>query len=71
MAVCLDNTYTNMGYRNSIKVCMLRKNPNCFIAGCRYHLSLADAYSGATGLEVEDQVVDVYYYFKKAHNEQV
>ena len=61
----------NMGCRNSIKVCVLRKNPDCFIAGCNCHLSSLcfkrpDAYSGATGLEVEGHGVNIHYYFNKS-----
>ena len=69
MAVGLDNTATHMGCRNYINVCVLRKNVNCFIAGCNGHLfhlaasKGADAYSGTTGLEVEGYVVDAYYFF--------
>ena len=72
MAVCLDNTATYMGCRNYINVRVLRKNANCFIAGCNWHLfHLAaskgtDAYSGTTGLEAEGYIVDAYYYFLKS-----
>lgn len=50
VAVGLDNTATNMGCNNSVKVCVLGKNPNCFIAGCNCHLSHLAASKGADAL---------------------
>ena len=72
VAVGLDNTASNMGCNNSIKVRILQKNSKCFIDGCNCHLSHIDAskgvgaYSSVTGFDVEDHEVDVYYYFNKS-----
>ena len=72
VAVGLDNTAVNMGCNNSIKVRVLEKNSNCFIAGCNCHLlhlaasKGADAYYQVTGFDVEDHSVDIYYYFSKS-----
>ena len=58
--------------KNSIKTCVLEKNPNSFIAGCNCHLSHlaaakgADAFSSVTGFDIEDHEVDIYYYFSKS-----
>ena len=34
----LDNTSVNMGCRNSIKTCILKKNPATYIMGCPCHI---------------------------------
>lgn len=70
VSVGLDNTYCNMGNKNSLKTRILEKNSSCFVAGCNCHLvhSAAgkgeQAYSDISGFDCEDHQVDLYYFFK-------
>ena len=70
VSVGLDNTNGNMGNRNSVKSRVLQKNASCFIAGCSCHLAHipakkgGSAYSQTSKCDIEDHMVDLYYYFK-------
>ena len=70
VSVGLDNTNVNMGNRNSVKSRVLQKNPCCFIAGCNCHLAHiaakkgGSAYSKTSQFDIEDHMVDLYYYLK-------
>ena len=68
----VDNTNSNVGEHNSLKSRILTKNPCCFIAGRSCHLAhLAagkggKAYTLASGFDMEEHKVDLYYYFQKS-----
>ena len=70
VSIGLDNTNSNMGNNNSLKSRILKKNPNCFVAGCNCHLSHLAASKGGkafaevSGFDVEDHQIDLYYFFK-------
>ena len=70
VSVGLDNTNGNMGNRNSVKSRVRQKNASCFIAGCSCHLAHipakkgGSAYSQTSKCDIEDHMVDMYYYFK-------
>ena len=68
----LDNTSVNMGCRNCIKTCIHAKNEAVYIMGCPCHIvhntagKAADAYESMTGFNVDDLVIDVFYWFDKS-----
>jgi len=76
VSVGLDNTNVNMGNRNSVKSRVLQKNPSCFNAGCNCHLAHIAAkkggsfYSKTSKFDIEDHMVDLYYYFKSSTRRQ-
>ena len=67
----LDNTSVNIGIHDSVKSCILQKNPDCLIAGCNCHLShIAASIGGAayqkkTSFNIEEHQVDLGHFFKK------
>ena len=71
-SLSVDNTNTMIGKHNSIASRFLEKNENCFIAGCPCHLAHIaasnshDEFSSYIGLNVEDVMVDLYYWFDKS-----
>ena len=69
VAVGVDNANVNMGNRHSIKTMVQEKNPNVFFNGCQCHVvhntsaAAASAFTEATGFDVSDILVDLYYWF--------
>lgn len=69
VAVGVDNTNVNMGNRHSIKTMVQEKNPDVFFNGCQCHVvhntsaAAASAFTEATGFDVSDILVDLYYWF--------
>ena len=68
----LDNTNSNIGVHNSIKQKALLKNPNIFVSGWQCHIlhnaaSKANtAFSEISKFDVEDHLVDIYYWYNKS-----
>ena len=68
----VDNTSVNMGCRNSIKTRIQEKNEAIYIMGCPCHIvhntagKAGDAFYKATGFNVDDMVVDLFYWFDKS-----
>ena len=68
----VDNTSANMGCRNSIKTRVQEKNEAIYIMGCPCHIvhntagKAGDAFYKATGFNVDDMVVDLFYWFDKS-----
>ena len=64
VSLSVDNTNSLVGCHNSVASRFLKKNPECFIAGCPCHLahiaasSANDAFSSCIGVNVEDVCVD-------------
>ena len=58
-----------MGNRHSIKTMVQKKNPDVFFNGCQCHVvhntsaAAASAFTEATGFDVSDILVDLYYWF--------
>ena len=52
VSIGLDNTSTNMGYKNSIKSRILHKNLSVFVAGCSCHLAHLAAGSGGKAYQM-------------------
>ena len=68
----LDNTLVNTGCQNSIKTRIHAKNEAVYIMGCPCHIvhntagKAADAFESVTGFNVDDLVIDVFYWFNKS-----
>ena len=68
----VDNTNVHIGRRNSIKTRVHQHNPSVYFVGCPCHMvhntasKAADAFEGETGFDVEDMLVDLYYWFDKS-----
>lgn len=69
VAVGVDNTSVNMGKNNSIKTRVLERNSSVYFNGCPCHIvhntasAASSAFSSATGFDVEDMMVDLFYWF--------
>lgn len=72
VAFGIDNTSVNIGKRNSIKTRVQQQNPAIYFMGCPCHMvhntatKGAEAFQGETGFDVEDILVDLYYWFDKS-----
>ena len=68
-----NNTNAMTGRKNSIASRFKQKNESCFIGGCPCHLdhiaasNANDALSQHIRLNVEDAVVDLFYWFEKSN----
>ena len=68
-ACSVDNTSLNLGRRNSIKTHVLHENPSTYFVGCPCHMvhnTATKAAEAETGFDVEDLLVDLYYWFDKS-----
>ena len=69
VAIGADNASVNMGKKNSIKTRVLACNSSVYFNGCACHIvhntsaSAGSAFSCVTGFDVEDMMVDLYYWF--------
>ena len=70
VAVGVDNTDVNVGKKNSIMTCVKAQNDSVYFSGCQCHVvhntsaaAAAAALRNATGFDLEDLMVDVYYRF--------
>lgn len=71
-SVGVDNTSVNIGVRNSLKTRITRRNPSVFFNGCPCHIIhnaaqyAAEAFNSVCGFDVEEFVVDIFYWFDKS-----
>ena len=71
-SVGVDNTSVNIGVRNSLKTRIFQRNPAAFFNGCPCHIihnaaqRAGEAFSVACGFDIEELVVDLYYWFDKS-----
>ena len=71
MGICLDNTNTNIGERNSIKSQASQNNDDLITAGCPCHIlhnassKARDTFNNITGFDISNHCVDLYYWFNK------
>ena len=49
VSLCVDNTNSMIGVRNSVASRFLQKNPEIFISGCLYHLAHIAASNACNG----------------------
>ena len=69
-SVGVDNTAVNIGCRNSLKTRIVARNSAIYFSGCPCHIlhncarKAADVFT--TVFDVEEFVIDVYYYFDKS-----
>ena len=69
VAVGVDNTNVNVGKNNSIMMCGKAKNDSVYISGCQCHVvhntsaAAAAALGNVTGFDIEDLMVDIYFWF--------
>ena len=72
ISLSVDNTNAMIGRNNSIASRCKAKNQSIFISGCPCHLAhLAataanDSFTEAIGVNVEDVLIDLYYWFDKS-----
>ena len=71
-AVGVDNTSVNIGIRDSIKTRVLRQNPAVYFNGCPCHIihnaaqKAGESFTGVSGFDVEEFVIDLFYWFDKS-----
>ena len=71
-AVGVDNTSVNIGVRNSLKVRVQACNPSIYFNGCPCHVfhnaaqKSAKQFSVVSSVDVEEFVVNIFYWFDKS-----
>ena len=69
VAVGIDNTNVNVGKHNSIMTRVKAKNDTVYFSGCQCHVvhntsaRAASTLTSLTGFDLEDLMVDVFYWF--------
>ena len=69
VGVGVDNTSVNFGRHNSIMTKIHAINPNVYFMGCPCHIAhntanaASESFRHKTGFDVEELVVDIFYWF--------
>ena len=77
VGVGLDNISVNLGRHNAIKTQVQEVNNSIYINGCPCHIVHNTANKGAdmfmleSGFDVEDMLVDIFYWFDKSSKEKL
>jgi len=77
IGISMDNTSVNMGRHNSIKTRIMQVNNSIYINGCPCHIVHNTAMKGSEkfnvecGFDVEDLLVDLFYWFDKSTKRKV
>ena len=72
VSIGVDNASVNMGPNNSIRSRALKKSPLIYMIRCSCHIlhntacKAGEIFSNITGFDVQDLMVDLYYYFDKS-----
>lgn len=72
VSLSVNNTNAMIGCNNSIALHCRNKNPDIFISGCACHLAhitateANDAFTDVLGINIEDILIDLFYWFKKS-----
>ena len=65
----VDNTYVDLKKNNSIMTRVKLQNPSVYFNGCQCHVvhntssATAKVFNAETGFDVEDLLVNIYYWF--------
>lgn len=71
-SVVVDNTSVNIGNRDSLKTRVLQSNPAIYFNGCPCHIlhnaaqKAGDSFTECCSFDVEELVIDLYYWFYKS-----
>ena len=71
-SIGVDNTSVNIGSHNSLKTRIKIKNPSVHISGCNCHIlhnaaqKASEMFVDGTNFDVEELVIDLYYWFDKS-----
>lgn len=71
-SVGVDNTSVNIGVSNSLKVRIQACNSSVFFNGCPCHIvhnaaqKGAEQFSVVPGFDIEEFIVDIFYWFDKS-----
>ena len=77
VGLSLDNTSVNLGQHNSMKTQVQEVNNSIYINGCPCHIVPNTANKGAemfmlkSGFDVDDMLVDIFYWFEKSSKRKV
>ena len=77
VALSVDNTAVNIGKRNSIKMRVLKMNPNIFVNGSPCHIihniasKASEMFTRVLKFDVEDFLVDLFHWFDKSSKRKV
>ena len=77
VGLSLDNTSVNLGRHNSIKTRVQEVNKSIYINGCPCHIvhntanECAEMFMLENGFDVEDMLVDIFYWFDKSSKRKV
>ena len=68
----VDNTSVNIGIQNLLKTSVLQCNPSIYFSGCPCHIlhnagqKAAEAFACESRFDVEEFLIDLYYWFDKS-----
>ena len=71
-SISVDNTSTNIGIQNSLKTRIIVRNEAIYFSGCQCHIihnsekKGGEAFEKTCGFDVEDLVIDLFYWFEKS-----
>uniref|UniRef100_H3AIW8 HAT C-terminal dimerisation domain-containing protein n=1 Tax=Latimeria chalumnae TaxID=7897 RepID=H3AIW8_LATCH len=76
IGLSLDNASVNMGRHNGLYTQLEKQNKSTYTAGCSYHVIhntisyAAKAFAEGTRFNVDDFLIDLFYYFDKSTKRQ-
>ena len=67
----VDNTFVDIGARDSLKIRVISCNPAIYFNGCSCHIlhnaaqKAAESFAVCCGFDVEEFIIDIFYWFDK------